>query len=145
MLATLDRVKAEFADVGLDPNLIDQGKLDRQLDKTLPKYAGVLASNGQDYDLLVLLDVCHWLAVPQLKWMGNGNGNGGQLVVMSASAGEVSVSYSAPPGVVATDPQTWTVWGQQLFGTGGPPKKGGLRSAQGPFASVGNGPPIRHR
>lgn len=139
MPPTLQRVKDEFSDAGLDPDQVTSGKLARQLEKTLPKYAGVLDAGGQDYEILVLLDLCHHLA---LTLLGSGI-NGGTTNVASASAGEVSISYSAV-AVDASDPQTWTTWGQQLWGVG-KPKTGGLRTSQGPFTVAGKGPNIRFR
>jgi hypothetical protein len=87
-----------------------------------------------DYEMLLLLHCCHYLAMPHIS----AGINGGPTSVTSASAGEVSVSYDAAM-VDPNNSETWTTWGQQLFGPNG------LRRAQGPFGATGKGPPIRHR
>lgn len=139
MPPTLQRVKDEFSDANLDPELVTEGRLSRQLEKTMPQYAGVLAAGGQDYEMLLLLDVCHNLAMPHIQ----AGLNGGSTSVTSASAGEVSASYGGA-NIDASDAQTWTTWGQTLYGTG-KPKTGGLRKAQGPFSATGKGPAIKFR
>jgi hypothetical protein len=134
MPPTLQEVQDEFSDAGLDPALVTQPKLDRQLRKAKPLYAGVLASGGEDYEILLLLHVCHYIALPHIQ----AGINGGDTSVTSASAGEVSVSYGEAQ-LDPKDPTTWTTWGLQLWGPNG------LRRAQGPFGGVGKGPPLRHR
>lgn len=103
-----------------------------------PQYAGVLkklqeGNGGQDYKVLMHTHICHHAALGLIKV-----GQNGKLAVMSASAGEVSVSYGGGGGggIKTTDNWDLTEWGQEN-------KR--LRKANGAFAAVGNGPPIRFR
>lgn len=125
-----------FPPVTWTPEMVAK-RIQQMRDRVVPQYAGVLkklqeGNGGTDYKELILLHICHAIALPLIK-----AGLNGQVGVTSASAGEVSVSYGALGGAIVVNSNfDLTEWGQELQR---------LRKAQGPFAAMGNGPPIRFR